>query len=155
MNLYLNCIYFFSGKPDPPEKIDVLEITKNSAVVGWVPPMRDGGAKIDGYVIEYLELIPPKELPQPVEIEGEVEGEGGEQPAPPAPAPPVEEEEEEEEKEDVWTPYTVVKGLSISISGLKEGNSYRFRVAARNAMGCSLPTETRDPIEVKEQIRKL
>lgn len=61
---------FFSpaGKPDPCEKIEVLEITKNSATVGWVKPARDGGAKIDGYVIEYIEVKPPPEPPAPVEV---------------------------------------------------------------------------------------
>lgn len=58
----------FSGKPDPCPKIEVLEITKNSATIGWVKPMRDGGAKIDGYVIEYIEVKPPPEPPAPVEV---------------------------------------------------------------------------------------
>ena len=56
------------GKPDPCEKIEVLEITKNSATVGWVKPMRDGGAKIDGYVVEYIEIKPPPAPPAPVEV---------------------------------------------------------------------------------------
>lgn len=56
------------GKPDPCEKIEVLEITKNSATVGWVRPARDGGAKIDGYVIEYIEVKPPPEPPAPVQV---------------------------------------------------------------------------------------
>lgn len=46
----------------------MLEITKNSATVGWVKPARDGGAKIDGYVIEYIEVKPPPEPPAPVEV---------------------------------------------------------------------------------------
>lgn len=64
-------------------------------------------------------------------------------------------EEEEEEPEELWNAYTTVKGLSISISGLKEGKRYRFRVAAKNIMGMSLFTETREPIEIKEQMCKL
>ena len=58
----------FSGKPDPCPKIEILEITKNSATVGWVKPLRDGGAKIDGYVIEYIEVKPPPEPPAPAEV---------------------------------------------------------------------------------------
>lgn len=61
------CI-FLSGKPDPCERIEVLEITRTSATVGWVRPARDGGAKIDGYVIEYTEVKPPPEPPAPVEV---------------------------------------------------------------------------------------
>lgn len=60
---------FPPGKPDPCEKIEVLEITKNSATVGWVKPARDGGAKIDGYVIEYIEMKPlPPETSTAVEV---------------------------------------------------------------------------------------
>lgn len=62
------CIFFFSGKPDPCERIEVLEMTRNSATVGWVKPARDGGAKIDGYVIEYSEVKPPPEPPAAVEV---------------------------------------------------------------------------------------
>ncbi|KAK5920273.1 hypothetical protein CgunFtcFv8_024100 [Champsocephalus gunnari] len=132
------------SKPDPCEKIEVLEITKNSAMVGWVKPARDGGAKIDGYVIEYIEVKPPPEPPAPVEV-----AEGEEAPPPP---PPVEEDEDEEPEKEVWSAYTTVKGLSISISGLKESKKYRFRVAAKNVMGQSSFTETREAVEIKEQI---
>lgn len=149
---YNNCVFFPQGKPDPPQKVDVLEITKNSATVGWVKPMRDGGAKIDGYIIDYLELPMPKPPKIPVAAEGEVEP-GVEPVAPPPPEPVV--EEKKEEKKEEWTPYTVVKDLSISVAGLKEGRKYRFRVAARNAMGSSLPTETREAYEIKEQMCKL
>lgn len=60
--------FFPPGKPDPCEKIEVLEITRNSATVGWVKPARDGGAKIDGYVIEYIEVKPPPEPPTAAEV---------------------------------------------------------------------------------------
>ena len=80
----------------------------------------------------------------------------GEEPPPPAPEPVVEEDEDEdkEKEKEVWNAYTTVKGLSIAISGLKEGKRYKFRVAAKNIMGCSSFTETREPFEIKEQIRK-
>lgn len=81
--------------------------------------------------------------------------EGEEAPAPPPP-PPVEEEEEEAKPEkEEWNAYTTVKGLTIGISGLKEGKRYKFRVAAKNMMGLSLFTETREPVEIKEQMCKL
>lgn len=65
------------------------------------------------------------------------------------------EEEEAEPEKEVWNAYTTVKGLSISISGLKEGKRYKFRVAAKNIMGQSSFTETRQPTEIKEQMCKL
>lgn len=129
-----------------------MEITKNSAKVGWVKPMRDGGAKIDGYIIDYLELPALKPPKEPVVVEGVAEP--GTEPPPPPPPPAVEEEEVPKEKKEDWTPYTTVKDLCISIAGLKEGKRYRFRVAARNAMGASLPTETREAYEIKEQMCK-
>lgn len=79
----------------------------------------------------------------------------GEEALPPPPPPPVVEDEEEAEPEkEVWNTYTTVKGLTISISGMKEGKRYKFRVAAKNIMGMSLFTETRQPVEIKEQMCK-
>lgn len=80
--------------------------------------------------------------------------EGEEAPPPPPPPPVVEDEEEAEPEEEVWNAYTTVKGLTISISGLKEGKRYKFRVAAKNIMGMSSFTETRKPVEIKEQMCK-
>lgn len=80
--------------------------------------------------------------------------EGEEAPQASPPPPVVKEEEEEEPEKEVWNAYTTVKGLTISISGLKEGKRYKFRVAAKNIMGMSLFTETRQPVEIKEQMCK-
>lgn len=81
--------------------------------------------------------------------------EGEEAPQEPPPPPPVVEEDEDAEPEpEVWNAYTTVKGLTISISGLKEGKRYKFRVAAKNVMGMSSFTETRQPVEIKEQMCK-
>lgn len=93
--------------------MDVLEITKNSATLGWLKPLRDGGAKINGYVVDYQEEGAP---------------------------------------EDKWTPYSVVKDLTIVVVGLKEGKKYKFRVAARNSVGVSLAREAEGVFEVKEQL---
>lgn len=60
-----------------------------------------------------------------------------------------------EPEKEVWNAYTTVKDLKISVSGLKEGKRYKFRVAAKNIMGLSLFTETREPVEIKEQMCKL
>ena len=101
------------GEPDPPKKMEVLEITKNSATLGWLKPLRDGGAKINGYVVDYQE-------------DGSAEG--------------------------MWTPYSVVKDMTIVVVGLKEGTKYKFRVAARNSVGVSLAREAEGVFEVKEQL---
>lgn len=90
-------------------------MTKNSATLAWLPPLRDGGAKIDGYIISYRE---------------------------------------EEQPADRWTEYSVVKDLSLIVTGLKEGKKYKFRVAARNAVGVSLPREAEGVYEAKEQLCK-
>ena len=104
-----------TGEPDPPKKMEVLEITKNSATLGWLKPLRDGGAKINGYVVDYQE-------------DGSAEGK--------------------------WTPYSVVKDMTIVVVGLKEGTKYKFRVAARNSVGVSLAREAEGVFEVKEQLSK-
>lgn len=93
--------------------MDVLEITKNSATLGWLKPLRDGGAKINGYLVDYLEDGDP---------------------------------------EAKWTPYSVVKDMSIVVVGLKENTKYKFRVAARNAIGTSLAREAEGIFEIKEQL---
>lgn len=82
--------------------------------------------------------------------------EGEEAPQEPVPPPPpvVEEDEDAEPEPEVWNAYTTVKGLTISISGLKEGKRYKFRVAAKNIMGMSSFTESRQPVEIKEQMCK-
>lgn len=80
----------------------------------------------------------------------------GETAPPPPPQPPVLEDEEELQPEkEVWNTYTTVKDLKVSVSGLKEGKRYKFRVAAKNIMGLSLFTETREPVEIKEQMCKV
>lgn len=106
-------LFLPKGEPDPPKKMDVLEISKNSATLGWLKPLRDGGSKINGYIVDYQEAGQP---------------------------------------EDKWTSYSVVKDLSIVVVGLKENTKYRFRVAARNSIGCSLPREAEGIFEVKEQL---
>lgn len=111
---FLNHV-FLLGEPDPPRKLEVTEMTKNSATLAWLPPLRDGGAKIDGYIISYRE---------------------------------------EEQPADRWTEYSVVKDLSLVVTGLKEGKKYKFRVVARNSVGVSLPREAEGVYEAKEQLCK-
>ena len=42
-------------KPDKPGTPDVLKITKNSADLSWAAPDKDGGAKIENYILELRE----------------------------------------------------------------------------------------------------
>lgn len=107
--------FFLLGEPDPPRKLEVTEMTKNSAALAWLPPLRDGGAKVDGYIVSYRD----EELPA-----------------------------------GHWTEYSVVKDLSLVVTGLKEGKKYKFRVAARNAVGVSLPREAEGVYEAKTQLCK-
>ena len=113
--LLLHTPMIVTGEPDPPKKMDVLEITKNSATLGWLKPLRDGGAKINGYVVDY---------------------------------------QEDGQPEDKWTPYSVVKDMTIVVVGLKESTKYKFRVAARNSVGVSLAREAEGIFEIKEQLSK-
>lgn len=48
-HLYLQ----FTVKPDNPGKLQVLETNKNTVTLGWARPSKDGGNKIQGYVVEY------------------------------------------------------------------------------------------------------
>lgn len=88
-------------------------MSRTSATLGWLKPLRDGGAKINGYVVDYQEEGAPQ---------------------------------------DKWTPYSVVKDLTIVVVGLKEGKKYKFRVAARNSVGVSLAREAKGVFEAKEQL---
>ncbi|KAI8488689.1 Titin-like, partial [Branchiostoma belcheri] len=42
------------GLPDPPTDVEVFETTKTTNSVRWQPPARDGGSRIQGYVLEML-----------------------------------------------------------------------------------------------------
>lgn len=45
---------FFPDPPWPPGKPTVKDVAKTSCFLMWTKPEHDGGAKIDGYVIEML-----------------------------------------------------------------------------------------------------
>lgn len=51
-----NVIITWNSLSDPPwapGKPVVREVAKTSAVLGWTRPEHDGGAKIEGYIIEF------------------------------------------------------------------------------------------------------
>ena len=87
------------GPPSPPE---ASAITKDSMVVTWARPVDDGGAEIEGYILE------------------------------------------KRDKEGVrWTKCNkkTLTDLRFRVTGLTEGHSYEFRVAAENAAGVGEPSE--------------
>ena len=45
-------MFFSSGPPGPPEAPEVSDITKESCVLTWKPPAKDGGSPVTGYYIE-------------------------------------------------------------------------------------------------------
>lgn len=44
----------FSGPPGPPIP-KVTDWTKSSVDLEWAPPLKDGGSKVTGYLVEFKE----------------------------------------------------------------------------------------------------
>lgn len=44
----------FSAPPGPPVP-KVTDWTKSSVDLEWTPPLKDGGSRITGYIVEYKE----------------------------------------------------------------------------------------------------
>lgn len=56
-NYYLNYFFFlFKDKPLPPQgPIDVADLTPETCLLSWKPPLDDGGSPITNYIIEKYE----------------------------------------------------------------------------------------------------
>uniref|UniRef100_A0A4W6BZU8 Titin n=1 Tax=Lates calcarifer TaxID=8187 RepID=A0A4W6BZU8_LATCA len=97
--------------PGPPHHPKVTDYTKSSVSLSWGKPDFDGGAYIKGYIVEMREYTPV-----PESTEAEV-------------APVVEKE---------WamcTPPTGIQATKLTITDLKEGGEYQFRICAINSEG--------------------
>lgn len=56
MMLISHTLLLLTVKADNPSKVQVLDMTKNHVKLGWTRPNKDGGDKIQGYVIEYKKI---------------------------------------------------------------------------------------------------
>lgn len=52
--LNLTVVYVFIDPPEPPTRLKVGLVTKNSVALTWRPPKNDGGAPVTHYIIERL-----------------------------------------------------------------------------------------------------
>lgn len=102
--------------PGPPHHPKVTDYTKSSVSLSWGKPAFDGGAYIKGYIVEMREYTPVPESTGEAEVAPAVE--------------PVVEKQ--------WTICTLPTGIQatkFTITDLKEGGEYQFRVCAINSEG--------------------
>uniref|UniRef100_A0A672I9B6 Titin n=1 Tax=Salarias fasciatus TaxID=181472 RepID=A0A672I9B6_SALFA len=103
--------------PGPPHHPKVTDYSKSSVSLSWGKPDFDGGAYIKGYIVEMREYTP---MPESTEEETEVA---------PAVDMPVEKEW------SMCTPPTGIQATKLTITDLKEGVEYQFRICAINSEG--------------------
>uniref|UniRef100_A0A3B4THA0 Titin n=1 Tax=Seriola dumerili TaxID=41447 RepID=A0A3B4THA0_SERDU len=102
--------------PGPPHHPKVTDYTKSSVSLSWGKPDFDGGAYVKGYIVEMREYTPVPESTEEAEE-----------------APAV-----EAVVEKVWTmctPPTGIQATKLTITDLKEGGEYQFRICAINSEG--------------------
>lgn len=102
--------------PGPPHHPKVTDYTKSSVSLSWGKPDFDGGAYIKGYIVEMREYTAVPGSTEETEIAPAVEA-------------PVEKE---------WTMCTPPSGIQatkLTITDVKEGGEYQFRVSAINSEG--------------------
>lgn len=102
--------------PGPPRYPKVKDYTRSSVSLSWGKPDFDGGAYIKGYIVEFREYTPVPEVTEEAEV-----------------APTVDALIEKEWS--MCTPPTGIQATTLSITDLKEGGEYQFRVCAINSEG--------------------
>lgn len=55
MELQLKCVFYSPTAPPSPPTPKVVDWTRSSVDLEWIPPLKDGGSKILGYWVEYKE----------------------------------------------------------------------------------------------------
>lgn len=90
-----------------PGKPEVTDVDSDSVSLSWSRPLKDGGNKITGYVIE------------------------GKRPG-----------------ERNWKPMGDSKDTKTTLTGLKDGDEFEFRIRAKNQAGPGEPSEPTDVVKV-------
>lgn len=98
----------------PRGPIEILEITKTTITISWLPPAFEGGAAISNYIIDYKETAKSWRLSARIPAHK----------------------------------------TSHTISDLKEGKSYYFRVSAENYVGVSSPLVLNIPVSPRRSVAR-
>uniref|UniRef100_A0A3P8WE53 Titin n=1 Tax=Cynoglossus semilaevis TaxID=244447 RepID=A0A3P8WE53_CYNSE len=145
--------------PLPPQKLEVIDVTKTSVILGWEKPEHDGGSRLTGYVIEafvkmYLCLLADVPGPPGRPTVFDVSRDG----MTVAWNPPEEDGglevsgyiiERKEVRSDRWVranknPYT--------LTSMPQGEEFKFRVMACNAGGSGEPAEVPGTVKITEML---
>uniref|UniRef100_A0A3P9IPF3 Titin n=1 Tax=Oryzias latipes TaxID=8090 RepID=A0A3P9IPF3_ORYLA len=102
--------------PGPPHHPKVTDYTKCSVSLSWNKPDSDGGAFIKGYIVEMREYTPVSELKDGEDVTTAIK----------APA---------EKEWTMCTPPTGIQTTKLTVTELKEGGEYQFRICAVNSEG--------------------
>ncbi|VDM36237.1 unnamed protein product [Hydatigera taeniaeformis] len=163
--------------PDAPGVPTVKDVDKDYVELAWTPPLKDGGARITGYVVEKKqagsdEWVPATADGKPVsgtsaKLDGltenadyefrvrAVNAAGPGEPSIPTEMVKVAKKkdyviEKCEEAVGTWAPVRApIRDNSVTVGDLVEGKRYLFRVSAVNAIGKSEPAETLTSIVAK------